>query len=701
MCIRDSAKSEEIKYEKGISLILGSGGLIENIISKDESRQVVVENVLVQAQDQLKIFMSYLTNNFPEIKVVKVQSSEQRPKDCIVTLNERDQAIRLVEQLTQRGRKASIIRDTASMILSTKLKPEFTNVLAINWSEFIDFNQYRVIFTNKDAVKVPKIEVTLGKKKYTFTRDRDSSYAFLKSTEKLDTHLLKKEFEKYGKVTKIIEALKMRDYDVQHFLGESFPGAKVSLQNTLKNKKTAFVEFRDISRLEAGLSSLPRGVLAKWGNQFQIRTMYRFSHTLNEDKGLFIELLKLDPILNELQSMKKVNVVLPKNEPLVYIDADDILNLHRAFPIARNVIAGHPLQLSVEEKRILMMIFQVLPMKKQEIKDLLYHTYQCFLLVNVVEQTVRLGGLVGRFEPAKTQLQEILKSFTRETITVNPKIISSPEKRRFLENYLEKQKNPCKIFLALHENRPKVYILGLNESIKKFLEEFKSNFQIITEREAKELLNIEMSVNLGAACPICYEKFDNNKVELLNCKHFYCKDCLYSHVKERLDDSSLLPVGCPHCSALIPLFNLLSLLSQDEIRRLSKLALSKFLIQNTEKYFTCATVDCPGIGFCEDKFLDCQFCERETCNDCKAQHNGLTCEQFTNDHEMEEVYKQHRIRKCSNPACKVPQQKIAGCNHVKCTSCEKHVCFFEGCTEYFEEPSQCYTHMRAKHGNIG
>eukprot|EP01017_Pseudomicrothorax_dubius_P037861 TRINITY_DN5605_c0_g2_i4.p1 TRINITY_DN5605_c0_g2~~TRINITY_DN5605_c0_g2_i4.p1 ORF type:complete len:143 (+),score=27.72 TRINITY_DN5605_c0_g2_i4:43-471(+) len=128
------------------------------------------------------------------------------------------------------------------------------------------------------------------------------------------------------------------------------------------------------------------------------------------------------------------------SEMCIRDSADDILNLHRAFPIARNVIAGHPLQLTVEEKRILMLIFQVLPMKKQEIKDLLYHTYQCFLLVNVVEQTVRLGGLVGRFEPAKTQLQEILKDFTRETITINPKNISTLEKRRILENYLEKQK---------------------------------------------------------------------------------------------------------------------------------------------------------------------------------------------------------------------------------------------------------------------
>jgi len=41
------------------------------------------------------------------------------------------------------------------------------------------------------------------------------------------------------------------------------------------------------------------------------------------------------------------------------------------------------------------------------------------------------------------------------------------------------------------------------------------------------------------------------------------------------------------------------------------------------------------------------------------------------------------------------------CNHVQCSSCQKHICAFRFCGMDFTTSNDCYDHMRAKHGGFG
>ena len=65
-------------------------------------------------------------------------------------------------------------------------------------------------------------------------------------------------------------------------------------------------------------------------------------------------------------------------------------------------------------------------------------------------------------------------------------------------------------------------------------------------------------------CQICLEKFSDNKLEHIGCRHKYCRPCLVKYLEKVYDlDPDDLPCPSPNCSQMIPGRMAKKLLSSD------------------------------------------------------------------------------------------------------------------------------------------
>jgi len=103
-------------------------------------------------------------------------------------------------------------------------------------------------------------------------------------------------------------------------------------------------------------------------------------------------------------------------------------------------------------------------------------------------------------------------------------------------------------------------------------------------------------------------------------------------------------------------------------------------------------VACPACDFMvemsdpHDSVVRCldPECGKVTCRWCQEEnHPGLRCDQVEKDGEvkirtfLEEHMAETFLRRCPNPKCKKPYERIEGCNHIKCP-CGTHSCYLCG-----------------------
>ena len=96
--------------------------------------------------------------------------------------------------------------------------------------------------------------------------------------------------------------------------------------------------------------------------------------------------------------------------------------------------------------------------------------------------------------------------------------------------------------------------------------------------------------------------------------------------------------------------------------------------------------------------FDCDNCLASTCAACHSSaHEGDTCIEAKAGRdgadEFEEWKKENDVRDC--PVCTTPIEKIDGCNHMTCKSCEAHICWH--CMKVFKAGNEVYGHMTEEH----
>jgi ATP-dependent RNA helicase DHX8/PRP22 len=210
-------------------------------------------------------------------------------------------------------------------------------------------------------------------------------------------------------------------------------------------------------------------------------------------------------------------------------------------------------------------------------------------------------------------------------------------------------------------------------------------------------------------CCACFTDIINSSdiFRLEYCGHTYCIDCM----KLQLAPSTVdFPIVCAAdgCSEPLVWKDIYNLSDQTgfSIRHLINASVRSYVAANQDKVRNCSSPDCSMIYSVtkEGKCFFCQQCGAMVCTTChEPYHEGITCARYQSgkqaDRDLEDWLQRDPSNRKRCPKCSSPLEKIYGCNHIICTQCRVHICWF--CLDYFYSGTECYAHMSAKHGHIG
>lgn len=169
-------------------------------------------------------------------------------------------------------------------------------------------------------------------------------------------------------------------------------------------------------------------------------------------------------------------------------------------------------------------------------------------------------------------------------------------------------------------------------------------------------------------------------------------------------DVRLATVRCPHTSGCIGSFNDASLqraLPPKEYKRYSSRAAALHAIASGLR----GLAPCPACDFMVEMGEDTESvvrclsedCGKVSCRRCgEDDHRPLSCEEVEKDSQvrlrtfLEEQMMDASTRRCPNPVCRKPYEKVEGCNKMKC-SCGTCMCYLCGVVLDSARP---YDHFR-------
>jgi hypothetical protein len=184
-------------------------------------------------------------------------------------------------------------------------------------------------------------------------------------------------------------------------------------------------------------------------------------------------------------------------------------------------------------------------------------------------------------------------------------------------------------------------------------------------------------------CPICFCPLDDTAIQIENCEHKFCKECLQEHAKVNITDRKI-PIPCPsaNCKSTISFTTILDIVEDKAlIEKYDNFALMNIFELNPDKLSWCPSAGC-NYGFEYDKSITlfkCPMCSKTYCLKCRCEeHKGMTCEAYREKHQDKEFYdlaKQVNMKQC--PKCQFWIEKNDGCNHMTCR-CRYEFCYVCG-----------------------
>ncbi|KAI4647009.1 uncharacterized protein J4E78_008981 [Alternaria triticimaculans] len=289
------------------------------------------------------------------------------------------------------------------------------------------------------------------------------------------------------------------------------------------------------------------------------------------------------------------------------------------------------------------------------------------------------------------------------TVILHPEALAFALKGGFRKIVAALGKDKVKLDIV---NTPKrIIVEGSTEDAVQVQEILASCTSSSLETQTAGLSNGEYDCEL--LCPVCFTP-PEDPIET-SCGHVYCNSCLVSQCT--LADS--FPVKClgedAVCDSPLHLSDVKKVLSGTEFDDLLQTSLTSYLRSRPTEFHYCSTPD-------SDRFyrissadtprnFDCDGCLTSICTSChQGPHDGHTCEAskalmkaaLEEDEKLAKWKKDHDVRDC--PKCGVPIEKADGCNHMTCTSCQVHICWF--CMKTLSSGGETYKHMQSEHSRI-
>ncbi|ELP92437.1 ariadne RING finger, putative [Entamoeba invadens IP1] len=171
------------------------------------------------------------------------------------------------------------------------------------------------------------------------------------------------------------------------------------------------------------------------------------------------------------------------------------------------------------------------------------------------------------------------------------------------------------------------------------------------------------------SCEICYEDVEESEAFTFTpCQHKYCKSCVLSLCKERVN--SLQEIFCPHEKCHCPLEGDKLYTLDYQTAEKYNVVLFRLYVLRSDNLIFCPIPNCNGVLEKVEKTnqVTCPECQNTFCFKCREMwHKDFTCEQAKSlqrsdltDKEIAQIM----AKKC--PRCKMYISKENGCNTITC-----------------------------------
>lgn len=322
-------------------------------------------------------------------------------------------------------------------------------------------------------------------------------------------------------------------------------------------------------------------------------------------------------------------------------------------------------------------------------------THQMYILRDTCKsQLVMYGGSVDARKEVQQALVEKVEALHEQehTIVLTPLLL-----KQVMQGGMERLKSKFResVSLKVGFHSSTITITGSEDDL----------------RQARALLTDipldvgpEMSSQTTDSCVICWTE----AVEPVHttCGHIYCRECFANQASSATDAE--IPLRCigseGACKQIFSIADLELMLSSPSFESLLRTCFDSHIRTRPEEFQYCPTPDCSQIyrPTTTGETFYCATCLTPICTTCNViSHEGMNCEEWkemdSEDNRAFRQYKEeHGVRDCPN--CKMGIEKTEGCNHMECTRCGAHICWF--CMETFKLSGECYEHMTEIHGDI-
>ena len=181
-------------------------------------------------------------------------------------------------------------------------------------------------------------------------------------------------------------------------------------------------------------------------------------------------------------------------------------------------------------------------------------------------------------------------------------------------------------------------------------------------------------------CSICGDNITKDDLQKfkLKCKHFFCGDCYYNYIKEKINNNKFLDINCPEkdCEQIFDSNMIVNILIQDKelLDKYNKLIKRNQIMLDPNKQL-CPFPDCESYAKKgKNKYVKCILNKHQFCFIClKNWHNDIPCKDSTLSNSLNILENSNKVKRC--PKCKFFIEKGEGCNHMTCSNCSYQFCW--------------------------